>query len=442
MDQETHIIDPDGEVIIVLRNADTPITEATKADTNPPPDPLEDAAPRNSVSPVRAADWVPLYSKKGKKKKKNKKEHASSRAFGALREPAPELIREPVTESIDEPEQTAEPAPEATEDYWPMHEPTEYPIPEPSDDHVPEFVEAAVPEPIEEPTEEASGRTFRIQVSAKHLTLASPVFKQILTGGWKESATLLQKGSVEISAKGWDIDAFLVLLRVLHCQNSQLPQMLSLEMLANVAIIADYYKCKDAIGILKDIWIKALPEPDTTTLSRDLMLWLWVSFFFELPVLFKQATSIAMSTSDGQIDSLGLPIPGQLIENMNFHRQQAIEKLFLLLQETQDAFLNTDCRCGFECSSIMYGALIKELHRVDLLSPRPEAPFSELAYDQLMHKVSSIRSPIWFTKAHQHWGSSFQFEQHNCDSSSFAQLFGHLNDTVAGLDLQVCCLEY
>ncbi|KAL4924506.1 uncharacterized protein BDV17DRAFT_284673 [Aspergillus undulatus] len=415
MHQETHIIDPDGEVIIVLHNTYTPIPEATKkADTDPPPELLGDATPRNSVSPVHEADLAPLYSRKGKKKKKKKKRHTISRAYGDLPRP----------------------------DSRACERPTEDPIPGPSEEHVPEFVEAAVSEPIEEPTEEASGRIFRIQISAKHLTLASPVFKQILTGGWKESVTLLQKGSVEISAEGWDINAFLVLLRVIHCQNSQLPQTLSLEMLANVAIIADYYECKGAIGVLKEIWIKGLPEPDTTTSSRDLMLFLWVAFFYELPVQFKQTTSTAMLSSKGYIDSLGLPIPAtnDITEDMNIHRQQAIEKVVLLLHETQDAFLNSDRGCGFECSSIMYGALTKELHRANMIL-RPVAPFPGLAYDQLMQKVSSIRSPMWITKERDPWGSNFQREQH-CDSSSFAQLFGHLNSTVAGLDLQTCSLEY
>lgn len=43
--------------------------------------------------------------------------------------------------------------------------------------------------------------SFRVQVSAKHLTLASPVFKKMLSGGWKKSVTFFQKSSVEITAE-------------------------------------------------------------------------------------------------------------------------------------------------------------------------------------------------------------------------------------------------
>ena len=60
---------------------------------------------------------------------------------------------------------------------------------------------------------------FRFQVSLKHLTLASPVFKKMVTGSWKESVTYLKEGSVEINAENWDSEALLILLCVIHGQH-------------------------------------------------------------------------------------------------------------------------------------------------------------------------------------------------------------------------------
>ncbi|TQB69822.1 hypothetical protein MPDQ_001312 [Monascus purpureus] len=54
--------------------------------------------------------------------------------------------------------------------------------------------EVALQEP--ESDEHMRGDCFRIQVSAKHLTLASPIFKEILSGRWKEGLRMLKKGSV------------------------------------------------------------------------------------------------------------------------------------------------------------------------------------------------------------------------------------------------------
>jgi hypothetical protein len=110
------------------------------------------------------------------------------------------------------------------------------------------------------------GRNFYIQVSAKHLTLALSVFKNILAGGWKEDAAYLQKGLVDITTERQDIEALFILLRVIHCQNQHVPRKLSLEMLAKVAVLAGFYQCKEGVGNILRIF--------------DYTVWLWISLFF------------------------------------------------------------------------------------------------------------------------------------------------------------------
>lgn len=109
------------------------------------------------------------------------------------------------------------------------------------------------------------------------------------------------------------------MLRAIHGQFYHIPRKLTVEMLAKVAVIADYYECKGALYIVTDIWINNLEESIPTTFSRDLILWLWIAWFFQLPSQFKQSTSIAMSRSNNRIDSLGLPISNNVIgKNRSF----------------------------------------------------------------------------------------------------------------------------
>jgi hypothetical protein len=169
--------------------------------------------------------------------------------------------------------------------------------------------EAAHEENTHEPLVE---NYFYIQVSAQHLILASPVFKSFLTGAWENSTTHLFGGPVEIPAEGWDVDALLILLRGIHNQYCHIPRKLTLEMLAKVAVIADYYECKESIKIMSNLWIYYLGEIPTTY-SRDLILWVWISWFFQLPVQFTQSTSTVMSCSEDEINSCGLPIPDKVI---------------------------------------------------------------------------------------------------------------------------------
>lgn len=200
--------------------------------------------------------------------------------------------------------------------------------------------------------------TPRIQVSAKYLTFASSVFKSMLTGGFKESKDLSQNGSVEITAQDWDVEALLVVLRAIHGQYISVPQKLTLEMLAKVAVIADYYQCKEALFIITDKWINNLEEKIPTTFSRDLIMWLWISWFFQLSSQFKEATLAAVSWSQNTIDAWGLPVPKKVIgkfrstfyskclasheitDSLNFHRITIIGDMVTRIHRVRQEFLD------------------------------------------------------------------------------------------------------
>lgn len=83
--------------------------------------------------------------------------------------------------------------------------------------------------------------------SAKHLMLASPVMKNTPSGGWKESDVFAKKGSIDLVIHDWGLEAFLLFMRIIHCQHQNLPSKVTLEMLAKIAVLADYYACPDTI---------------------------------------------------------------------------------------------------------------------------------------------------------------------------------------------------
>lgn len=142
---------------------------------------------------------------------------------------------------------------------------------------------------------------------------ASPVFKRLLGGNFKEGTTLSQNGSVKVKAQGWDIDALLIVLYAIHGQYHLIPEKLTIEALAKVAVITDYYLCKKVLYIMAKTWINNLEGQVPATCGRDLMIWIWVSWYFRLCPDFELATSRAMSLSEYRINSLGLPIPGNII---------------------------------------------------------------------------------------------------------------------------------
>lgn len=182
-----------------------------------------------------------------------------------------------------------------------------------------------------EAEEEAEEECFRIKVSAKHLTLSSPVFKSLLLGGWKESNTFLDTGSTELAVSGWDLEAFLVVMRMIHSQHKKIPRRVSLELFAKITVIADYYKCNDAIGFFSDVWLDDLESNAdlqntlACTFSRDQMLWMWISWLFRRKEKFRQSTAVAVKYSKIQISSLGLPLPVKLIGKWGFEVSDEIK---------------------------------------------------------------------------------------------------------------------
>ncbi|GIC87613.1 uncharacterized protein Aud_003998 [Aspergillus udagawae] len=272
----------------------------------------------------------------------------------------------------------------------------------------------------------------RIQVSAKHLMLASPVFKKALTGKWKEASTFVGTGSVEMTTESWDIEAVLILLRILHCQHHKLPKRVSLELAAKIAILADYYECNDLVGFIRGAWITCLREELPSTYSRNLILWLWVAWYFNIPMKFKKATSIAMSQSKDEINALQLPIPARIIYEMNRKRQQTICKIILQLQREREAFMTGSKGCSFECSSIMLGSLTKQMLSKGLLESEVEFYYRGFNVTDLIKSVQSFLAPNWRVSIYSHQQG---YINHNCPHSSFSRLGGS-GDTVEGLKLK------
>ncbi|EED18699.1 hypothetical protein TSTA_124260 [Talaromyces stipitatus ATCC 10500] len=235
---------------------------------------------------------------------------------------------------------------------------------------------------------------FRIRVSAKHLTLASPVFKSMLVGGWKESNTFLNKGSTELAVHGWDPEAFLIFLRILHCRNKEVPRKVSLELFAKIAVLADYYGCRDAMEFFTSVWYDE--TPGDLIWNRDLMLWLCIAWVFKRSEAFRSATQVSILNSTTRISSLGLPLPAKLIDNLNEKREKAIQSVLAALQKQRSIFLGDSwaCEYAFECTSMLLGGLEKQMF-ANGLSPEPVPPFVGFSYKDLVNKIRAFKAPEW-----------------------------------------------
>ncbi len=249
------MLDPDGDVIITLRNFNAPF----------PILPFDET--------LSAWENVPQIAVGGQIVE-----------TGLPIEAAPPEVVEEVL-----PIEAEAPAPEAVEEdsgnIWPMEDP---------------FVESPIP-------------SVRLQVSSAHLRLVSPYFKKALDGPFKESHSTTD-GLRHIDADDWDTEAFLIVMRIIHGQNRLVSRSLDLEMLAKVAAIVDYYQCHEMLEPFAEIWHLQRKEALIPgTVSRDLILLLFVSWVLRWSEEFKAVTRIPQTQSKGPLSTMGLPIPERII---------------------------------------------------------------------------------------------------------------------------------
>ncbi|KAG2417468.1 hypothetical protein HFD88_008687 [Aspergillus terreus] len=163
----------------------------------------------------------------------------------------------------------------------------------------------------ENPEEKPQG--VRIRVSSKHLALASPYFKRMLGPNWEEGKSLRAAGSTSITATDFDLGALLVVLNAIHGRQDHLPRKLSLEMLAKVAVVVDYYQCHGVVDMAKELWINNLKPSFPTTYTENATLWIWVAWVFSAAEEFESATTLAIRQCPGPFSPLGFPIPSVVI---------------------------------------------------------------------------------------------------------------------------------
>ena len=162
--------------------------------------------------------------------------------------------------------------------------------------------------------DEASRCVVVYHVSSQHLITASPKFRTELTS-WSESRKG-EDGFYHIHTDDWDPHALEILLNVVHLRFRQVPRSLALELLAEVAMLVDYYRCWEAFDLIADVWITNIRKTDPVpkAYGRDLMLWMIISWVFKLEAEFSLCTLRALRQSDEPtLRDLELGIPPAIL---------------------------------------------------------------------------------------------------------------------------------
>ncbi|KAG5942527.1 hypothetical protein E4U59_001069 [Claviceps monticola] len=206
---------------------------------------------------------------------------------------------------------------------------------DPSDDEdthasTPETIAATVESSLPNDSGEAHGENIKredvnFRLSSRHLALASPVFKTMLNGLWKESAPLSGWSDngcsvrYELTAAEWDDELFLILMNIIHGRNTLVPLYVDLTTLMKLSVLVDYYQCQEVTQFVVGHWIKALSNSLPKEYGRDCVAWMFVAWIFSCTDLFEKMTSLAMKGSEGGLGKIYLPLPPMLLSTVTSH---------------------------------------------------------------------------------------------------------------------------
>ena len=151
-------------------------------------------------------------------------------------------------------------------------------------------------------------------VSSRHLMLASPVFKAALSPGtWSEGCKQAD-GRYHITADDWEEEAFLLFMNMLHLRSPQIPKSVSLELMAKIEILVDYYNCASAVEFFTAVWMnKIYGDKMEGEYCRESILLLWVFYLFGSKDCVALLVEImTFYCNESKLRTLGLPIPQSL----------------------------------------------------------------------------------------------------------------------------------
>ncbi|KAG5932555.1 hypothetical protein E4U60_005160 [Claviceps pazoutovae] len=203
---------------------------------------------------------------------------------------------------------------------------------DPSDDKdthapTPGSVASTVESSLPNDSAEAHGENIKreevkFRLSSRHLALASPVFRTMLNGLWKESAPSSDEPDngcpvrYELTAAEWDDELFLMLMNIIHGRNKLVPLSVDLTTLMKMSVLVDYYQCQEVTQFVVGLWIKELSSSLPKEYGRDCVAWMFVSWVFSCSELFEKMTSLAMKGSEGGLGKIYLPLPPMLLSTV------------------------------------------------------------------------------------------------------------------------------
>ena len=269
--------------------------------------------------------------------------------------------------------------------------------------------EATQPE-VQQATEEVE-----VKVSSRHLALASPVFRTMFDGGFKER---VQPGNDphKVHLPEDDYDALLILLRVIHGLNKSVPRLIVKDLFVRVIVLLDKYKMYECALVYTDLWFDDLwPRHDET--PPHLVDWIFICWALDKFSEFDKLVRLAVFECTFHFEDNGLPLPGSIASKRLFisplelrltsssgqvesRRAFIVKSVIDSLKDFLDSYMSDKQHCSEYsmnyCDPHVLGVFIKQLRAIDLY-PVPEAAVLDMSMKDLFSRLRCLKLTSYCT---------------------------------------------
>ncbi|KAM0551758.1 hypothetical protein ACHAPJ_008326 [Fusarium lateritium] len=220
----------------------------------------------------------------------------------------------------------------------------------------------------------------RMRASSSLLTLVSPVIKNILRLPFTYSGHS-DHPARELEVDGWDAEALAIVLKVIHGRHRQVPRKVDFVLMANIAIIADYYQCAEALQLSAELWYSFGDKPPTE-FSEESVMWLGISWTFSWPTLFPTMLQQFLGHFEDKIECMRIELIGKILAGLDE------------LQETLSLEIGCPESVSAACSSLTLGALVRGKHEIGDRNSELASPYNGHSITSIINMISDFSQPF------------------------------------------------
>ena len=247
-----------------------------------------------------------------------------------------------------------------------------------------------------------------MQVSCKHLSLASKVFENMFHSQPREVFATIDREPVQIPLQGDDFKSLHILLNIVHGWNRRVPRRVGTNTLLQVLLLADKYEFHEAAEVFTDMWFDAIRPTIPQNLQQDLASWVCICWHLKKPEELNALAKIAIWETSCGLDNPDGSVPDWIIgkispiqynvntilshaDKIQSRRQKILNNFVILLSGLLETYLDPRRRCyrDTNCDALLFGKFSRGLKAAGLY-PVPEPSSLNRSIRSLFSDVREI----------------------------------------------------